>query len=944
MRSCPEKVLLLILTVWTMCFEQIQAQSFPVGLPEIKNFTSKDYQWHPKNFQVTQGGNGLIYVGNSYGILEFDGKMWRKVLLPNGLDGHTLKTDPVGNVYAGSFNEFGKLVTAKSGQTVFHSLLQKPSKAFGEIIGIWFTPNHIILASDEVIYEYSNGSFTPLFSEPQGFSFIEVVQQKLYYQTENGTLSVFDLINQQQTKKHQVSNKVIGLTDSYALLVNGLFFNLKNGMTKKPTELPQRFEVRKAIQLKSGNLALASSNHGLIILNKDLELVHHINSQRGLLSDNIFDLSEDRENNLWLALDNGISHITLNTPFTHYGMSNGIRGMGYTSAIHDNRLFLGTSQGVFTHNNQDEFRLIKGLEGQIYELQSSGSRLFIAHEDGLYTWQNSKIKFLFDEHKIWTIRIIPHQEQKLLLGSELGLFVLDLSNWSIKSIQGFNESSRIVAFDLDQQLWICHGNKGLYRLAIDFDKLAVQNTVFYSQEKGNLPAYITFVSPSKKGLLFSGDDGVYQFDPANNTFIPNSEINGFLKHNFYVDKIIEGTFKSLWIIQDNKITKLDPLDNGSYTLLPENLITELNGDLVGSYEYLHVYDSNNVIIGTQEGFAHFNVNSNINYRINSEKNISQTVIREVKFEQTDSSLFAPIAIESPLVLPYDFNNVTFSYAPGYYQSREQIRFSFFLESKGSTNQPYWSDWHESNQNSFKNLSPGNYVFHVRSRGDLFKKSKTISYPFVIQSPWYATKWSGAFYTLLLISIGMFIYKIRVARLKKEKQIALLKKDEELEQQKLLAETEKIKLINERLKEKVLLKNKELGSVALEITKKNEFLAQLKKGLTQISATVTQESAQKIKRSIRSIDQNMRSDNNWERFEMYFDESHQDFIKKLKEKQPDLTKSSINLCAFLKLDLSSKEIASLMNISVSGVEKRRYRLRKKLDLDSDTNLRAFLDTI
>lgn len=943
MRTYPEKVLFLILTVWTMCFEQMHAQSFPVGLPEIKNYSSKDYQWHPKNFQITQGKNGLIYIGNSYGILEFDGKMWRKILLPNGLDGHTLQSDSNGNIYTGSFNEFGQLITETNGNTAFHSVLNKSKVPLGEIIGIWFMPSETYLASTQAIYQYTAGDFIPLFKESSGFSFTEVIKETLYYQV-NDKLFEFNLTDKQFKKERTLPEKVVGIIGNQVVLSNGIFYHLETSIITKPKGLPIGFDVRKAIQLKSGNLALASSNHGLVILDKNLELIHHINSHRGLLSDNIFDLSEDRENNLWLALDNGISHITLHTPFTHYGISNGIRGMGYTSAMHEGRLFLGTSQGAFSHNNQGEFELIKGLEGQIYELQSRDSELFIAHEDGLYSWQKGQIKLLFNQYKVWTIRSIPGQNGKLLLGTVSGLFVIDIATNRVDAIRGFDESSRIAVFDSKEHLWVCHGNKGLFRLEIDFENLSIQNSAFYSQKAGNLPAYISFISPSKKGLLFSGDDGVYQFDAANNSFVANTEINSFLKHNFYVDKIIEGTFKSLWIIQDNKITKLDPLDNGSYTLLPENVITELNGNLVGSYEYLHVYDSNNVVIGTQEGFAHFNVNTNIDYRINSQDNRNKTIIREVKFERSDSSQLSPTQIESTLVLPYDFNNVTFAYAPGYYQSREQIKFSFYLENKEIAHQPNWSEWHESNQNSFKNLAPGKYMFHVRSRGDLFKNSETASYPFVIQSPWYANKFSGAIYTLLLVTIGVLIYKVRVAKLKKEKQEALLKKDEELRQQKLLAETEKIKLVNERLKEKVLLKNKELGSVALEITKKNEFLAQLKKGLSQISSSVTNDTAQKIKRSIRSIDQNMRSDNNWERFEMYFDESHQDFIKKLKEKQPDLTKSSINLCAFLRLDLSTKEIASLMNISVSGVEKRRYRLRKKLDLDTDINLKAYLDAI
>lgn len=953
MRKCPVKVYLLILAVWVIHLVPSIAQQFPHGLPEIKNFTSKDYQWHPKNFQIIQGANGLIYVGNSYGILEYDGKMWRQISLPNGLDGHSLNVAKDGQVLVGTNGEFGILSHESIGTTYYQSLsseLDLSAQSLGEISGIWSIQDGLILASDHSIYLFQSGELNPIVEDNGEICCVEVIKNKVYYQSEHDIV-VFDLQKFQTEKRHPLKIKMANIISSAGQLLTispkGIIYDPIKGEMVKSLPLPADFTVHKAHALKSGMMVLASHNKGLVILDADLNLLHHIDSHHGLLSDNIFDVSEDKEGNLWIALDNGISHLTLNTPFTHYGLVSGVRGMGYSSAIFNDKLFMGTSQGVFTHNDQGEFELVPGSEGQINELHIIGSQLFVAHESGLFLMEGEQMKRISGKEKVWGVRRIPNRENLLLVGTEQGIYLIDHEGGRLKfskKLGEFTESSRVMAFDTDNQLWICHGNKGLFRLDIDFDKRKIKSIEFYAQDEGNLPVYISFVSPSKNGLLFSSENGVYQFDPSSKTFHPHEQINAFLDENHYVDKIVEGTFKSLWILQEDKITKLDPLDNGSYTLLPENIITELNGNLVGSYEHLHVYDSNNVVIGTQEGFAHFNVNANINYRLNSRNNLSKTIIREVRFESPDSSFLAKTEMDAPMQLDHSFNSITFTYAPGYYQSRDQIKFSFYLEALDKKAEFIWSEWHASNQNSFKNLAPGRYRFHVRSRGDLFKNSEPVSYPFIIQSPWYATRLSGIIYTFCLILIGIAIYKVRVAKIKEEKKQALLQKDEELIQQKLIADSEKVKLINERLKEKVLLKNKELGSVALEITKKNEFLGQLKKNLAQLSSSASGDAMQKLRRAIRSIDQNMRSDNNWERFELYFDESHQYFIKKLKEKQPGLTKSSINLCAFLKLDLSTKEIASLMNISVSGVEKRRHRLRKKLNLATDTNLKEYLEAI
>lgn len=948
MRNYPASLCLLILAVWISVIESTLAQQFPLGLPEIRNFTSKDYQWHPKNFSVTQGKNGLIYIGNSYGILEYDGKMWRKILLPKGLDGHTMTRASEGQILVGSFNEYGTLTHQIDGTTTYQSR-SATGQDVGEIEHVFTDNDRLFLATSQTVWMHSSNQLSVVVNSSSGLSFTRLIKDYLYFQ-EDGTLFRKNLTNNAIDQKFTLNKTVSGLIatpeDTLVVFENGGFYNIDERNSFRPKNLPFDLKVSRAILLQSGQIAIASANRGLFVLDQSLQLMHHIDSRYGLLSDKIFDLTEDFEGNIWLALDNGISHITLQTPFTYYGQTIGIRGMGYASALIRDQLYLGTSQGAFTHNNAGEFAMVKGSEGQVYELKEYKSKLLMAHESGLFQLSQNEFQPITEQHA-WCIRQVPDIDDQLIIGTDQGVLLVNYAGDKIRRsvpFDGFTESSRVMEFDTDRRLWVCHGNKGLYRLTLDFQNHKVTNIEFYSQEEGNLPVYVSFISQSRNGLMFSAENGVYSFDSTSRTFEPDEKVNQFLEHNYYVDKIIEGTYGNLWIIQDNKISKLDLLDNGNYTLLPENIITELNGNLVGSYEHLYVYDSNNVVIGTQEGFAQFNVQANINYRMARQQTELKTFIREVRFENSDSSFLADNQMASAVKLSHDYNNITFTYAPGYYQSRVPIKFSFYLEDKRLEREPNWSDWHESNQNSFKNLSPGSYVFHVRSRGDQLKASQPTSYPFIIQSPWYSTRLSMVIYTLCLVLIGITIYKVRVGKLKKEKKEAINQKDEELRQQKLIAEGEKIKLINERLKEKVTLKNKELGSVALEITRKNEFLGQLKKSLTQLSTSLSNDGAYKLKRTIRSIDQNMRSDNNWERFELYFDESHQDFIRKLKEKQPDLTKSSINLCAFLKLDLSSKEIASLMNISVSGVEKRRYRLRKKLDLDSDTNLKAYLENI
>lgn len=102
--------------------------------------------------------------------------------------------------------------------------------------------------------------------------------------------------------------------------------------------------------------------------------------------------------------------------------------------------------------------------------------------------------------------------------------------------------------------------------------------------------------------------------------------------------------------------------------------------------------------------------------------------------------------------------------------------------------------------------------------------------------------------------------------------------------------------------------------------------------------------QKISRIRHDIKLNMEDDENWERFQDNFNIVYDNFLGMLVTRFPTLKKNDLKLCAYLKMGLSSKEIASLLNTNLRSVETARYRLRKKLGLDGGENLTGFLQSI
>ena len=148
----------------------------------------------------------------------------------------------------------------------------------------------------------------------------------------------------------------------------------------------------------------------------------------------------------------------------------------------------------------------------------------------------------------------------------------------------------------------------------------------------------------------------------------------------------------------------------------------------------------------------------------------------------------------------------------------------------------------------------------------------------------------------------------------------------------------ISIKNEKLQQDIEGKNRELAISTMSMIKKNQFLSRLKKDLKN------SDSMQNISSVIRVIDRNLNNTDDWKFFEEAFNNADKDFLKKVKQSHQSLTNNDLRLCAYLRLNLSSKKIAPLLNISLSSVEIKRYRLRKKMNLSRNQGLTDYLLTL
>jgi tetratricopeptide (TPR) repeat protein len=180
--------------------------------------------------------------------------------------------------------------------------------------------------------------------------------------------------------------------------------------------------------------------------------------------------------------------------------------------------------------------------------------------------------------------------------------------------------------------------------------------------------------------------------------------------------------------------------------------------------------------------------------------------------------------------------------------------------------------------------------------------------------------------ILTLLLGGLIINREIKRRKKAKQLH--------ETEKRLAETE-----HQRLKEQLDHKNRELTSNALNMARKSEFLTVLNEQLTRLNSSMD------LNKDVRGLKNQLRiegqMEENWDQFTAQFTETNPQFYENLRESYPDLSKGELRMAALLRMNLGNKDIARILSISDDGVKKARYRLRKKLALQSEQSLEAYV---
>lgn len=936
------------------------------GLPFISSYSRDDYNAESQNWAITQDENGVMYFGNNQGVLTFNGSKWSTNPLTNNSIVRALKYAD-GKVYAGGYNEFGYFKYDSIGvlhYTSLSNLLPESNKSFDEIWRIHETPYGIVFQSYYNLF-VCNKTELKVFYPESSFGFSYMVNGELLIVDRKRGLLKFDgkLFNPIfiETGFFESNDITFIIPHNNELLLgttNNGIFKLAGGRLQPwnvaVNDVFIKDQIYQAIQINGDQIAVGSIQHGIYIIDNNGNLILNMNRSNGMQNNTVLSVFSDRDNNLWLGLDNGIDMLEGNSPFSIFNYSYNIE-TAYTSIVHNNILYVGTNQGLFAKPLDEitnEFNLSKGFvrvsgtQGQVWKLSIFGGRLFCGHTFGTFIIDNYNAIPISDRAGGWDFQQVPWNSGFVIAGtySGLNLYKRDHSplGWeNAGPFAGFNESSKELYFDKNNNLWISHGFKGIFKITFDTDLKKINKVVQFKEDAGlgKIPYALVKI---KNEVLVLDHDKLYTYNYANNSF-ELSKLNELFTGIKEITRITEADNGDIWYFKSNGMGVLRFQEDGSYINIdkPFERISKLL--LHGSFENIYTYKSQS-FIGSDKGLLHYSTDTYKDYNQSFKTYFDEITIGNRKKDTISGSssgnqLFLTLDGKDKEIT-YKFNSIKFKFYSPFYAPKN-VSFSFRLVGF----EEGWSDWSTSNYKEYTNLAEGDYTFEVKSLNIYNQESEVLQYHFRIKPPIYRTNVAYLLYLIfvvVIIVINAYYFKRKIERTRQAEllkhQEVLLSKEKAFKKEVQQNEERIEQLEKEKLKSEMVHKNMELANSTMSLINKNKFLTGLKRELTSmINEAKSQKVKTDLKKIIIRIDKDINNDQNFKVFDKYFDHVHQDFINRLKEKHDSLTPKDLRLCAYLRMNLSTKEIAPLMNVSIRGLEISRYRLRKKLDIEHDQNL-------
>ncbi len=908
--------------IFIICFFVNSLGSFSQLIPPLKNYKAIEYNAHAQNWSVTQSINSRMYFGNTAGLLEFNGAAWKKWTLDDNTTVRTVYAKG-SRIYSGSYGDFGYWTSDTCDDLKYYSLnhLIKPDLIKNEeiwnIIGVgdmlYFQSFSLMLAYDGRSVKILNPPGTFMFAQRiKNQMWIPIIGDAIYLLKDDKFIS---LPGTEFFKNMTITGMIEDAHSQKVLITtskNGIYTYDDGKIDVWNSELNNLFirsQVNKILSSQNGELIIGTIRAGVIVVNANGQIKYRIDTSNGLQNNTVLALFEDKSGDIWIGLDNGISHLTMNDGLLFYKDITGRLGTIYAIAKSKNQFYIGSNQGVYHYENvrqigitTGKFELIEGTQGQVWQLMDLDGQLLCGHNDGTFLIKDGKAIKISNITGGWANIRLAENDGCLLQGNYTGLAIFKKvgARWRFShKIKGYNLPVNALVQYRENSFWITGPNLPLKRIQVNEGLDSVISIKIYDKNTG--------LATNRKIEIQYFNQKLHVFDGSKH-LVYDDVSDSFIKDNLFPSEDQDFVFRPLG---DNIYAMIS---KSSCELIKSHdtlkLPLALNNE---KYNFVRLSDGSYglclsdgyAILSAQYRSKHYNDAPQI-YKLAGANKVYCNLDTKSKpgsfsFSDNDVSVF------------FDYTD---------YENSGEIEYQLFSDKKllrkGTTYSPLY----------LSNLSPGN--FHLRLSSD----SQISETDFIIKSPWFLSAIAYVCYALFVLIILLGFRKFY--RIKYERDHAKLQQEHD----RLLNE-KMMQLENQQLRDENIDKSKELANVAIQLKQKNELLLEIKDELNEIRKTGDQKLSDKEFQVItKQIKDNITLDQDKQLFNAHFDKVHEIFLMKLKKAYPQLTQDDLKLAAYLRMNLSSKEMAALFNLSIRGIENKRYRLRKKMDLDTDINLTEY----
>lgn len=903
--------------------------------PPIQNYPPDVYKAGNQNWNISEDDYNRTYVANNFGLLEFDGLRWTLHPTP---DGSIMRSVFVKNniVYTGAYMDFGYWLRNENGSLAYTSLADTVGFQTIEDEQFWNIFSHkqyILFQSLNRLVIYNQQSNTlKTYNSEYGILDAFVNDEEIYFQDNNRTL--FKIENEKSLVYLSAAalnqNQVVGLTNSSAgqLIVtreNGLFLNARKLKATQPqiSKSLAQDVVYSFTQAANGQLILGTVKNGVYILSESGALVHHINVDSGLNNDTVLSVFSDNRG-VWLGLDDGLAYVKLEAAIQQYNSRREAIGTAYATIVFNQYLYVGTNQGLFyrRHNVDEPLKPIAGLEGQVWSLNRIEDKLFCGHDRGAFLVTENEAKQLYAKSGMWTFKQI--NDQLLIAGAYDGLHIFSKKSntWTYQNhLKDFSISSRYFEILDDTELLVSHEYKGIYKLTMDEAKTAIVSV----KQLPDVPkSTYSSLRLFEDDIYYFSKAGFFRYDNTQNKLIKNDSISQlFNEDNFTTAKMVVDSDEYLWLFGRNNLYQLKKAALTNDLLVNKLPIAYDTRKTITGFENLSRVEKDIYHFGTSRGFFRLDISKieSVPPEIGLGTLVAKNKMGDAQF----------LNLEEEANLDYDFNTITASL---YFTNNTILnlpRFQYKLDGYSES----WSDWTEDATITFSNLKFGSYNLLVRAMVNDVVSEETFDIPFKINRPYYFSNIALMVYFIFMFGLFRVIINSYTHYYRREQEKLIKENKRKIDMMQFKQNEEIMRIKNEQLEDNIDKKNKELAISTMVFIKKNQFMNSLLIDLEPAASNPT------VSRVLRTIKRSLKNDDDWEFFEQAFDNADKDFLKRLKQKHEALTNHDLKLCAYLRLNLSSKEIAPLLSISVKSVDIKRYRLRKKMDLEHNQNLTEYI---